>query len=172
MSAEIAVNEGDWKNAPWTVSVRNGADMAWAWTGGSYRWLRAASGGKGTPDEIAAAKKFDGYLERGKYDGRMYRGIMLFDEGDYDVYRPGMVIDQRGTSSWTSLEHVAQGFSAGFDEVYRVLFVMDGTRKGRDISGHSTIQSEREIAVSSRSRQEITKVEQKGAIKYVYVREL
>lgn len=144
------------------------------WSIAGYLWLRPASLGDGSAAEIAEAEHLDAWASAGSYDGTLYRGVAV-DDTTLKKLTKGTEINQLGLSSWSSSYNVAHSFadisadSGGGKN--RVLFVMNGTRKGRSIADQSSL-SESEVLVSAQSSQVITKKRRERGIITIYVDEV
>lgn len=120
------------------------------------RWFRHPDG----PYEEERAERLDAALDSQSCPYKIFRGVAVQD-ADFVLMRPGAVIDMNGIASWSTSADVARNFAYDNQESFggvRVVFVMDGTAHGADISGISTKPYEKEVATSSGSRQVVEKV--------------
>lgn len=125
------------------------------------------------------ARAFDNAIEAGGgYQGGLSRGVAL-DDATMAEIKPGALIDQKGTASWSKHPKIAESFAynnADWGDGSPVVFIMSsGTKHGRDISNLNPRKSEAEVVTSSRSQQRVLRVEKpkkRGGITKVYVEEV
>lgn len=120
------------------------------------RWFRHPDG----PYEEERTERLDAALDAQSCPYKIFRGVAVQDS-DLALMQPGAVIDMNGIASWSTSVVVARGFAYDNQDSFggnRVVFVMDGTSHGADISSISTNPHEKEVATSSRSRQVVEQV--------------
>lgn len=127
----------------------------------------------------AEVRALDNALYSREYDGTISRGIRMTDS-QLAALQEGQIIDQRGISSWTNEPNVAEQFAQDARRSYgdgaAVVFVNEGgTSHGADISHLSSRYDEFEVAVSSRARQKIIRIEKPESpwgTYYIHVKEV
>lgn len=104
----------------------------------------------------------------------LYRGITVDDE-TLASFQIGQTINQRGISSWTTIENTAKNFGAENEKTpNKVIFVeTEGTKHGRDVTEMSLAKNmdKNEVLQSAKAEQEIEKIENRGNVTYIFVRD-
>ena len=145
------------------------------WVGIGYRVFRKAFNGDPSTSDLDARRvaTFDRWLDGGSYSGDIHRGINVKDDVLAE-FRAGAVIDQMGPSAWSAKRDVADTFS-GWNDYNKVVFHMSGTSHGRSLVGvkGNIFGKEREVTVSSQSKQRITaRRKRKNGIIDIYLEEV
>lgn len=108
-----------------------------------------------------------------KWDGEItYRGISVSSDQLQD-WLNGEVIDNKGTSSWSTSKEIAEDFAkyGGFAEK-KVVLVSETQTKGIDIAYLSKIYTELEIMVSKDAKYVLDYSKEIDDIIYMYVKEV
>lgn len=142
-------------------------DAVWAYTGYYYDAIRAVQQGKSNNAKMKEhAENLERYIERAAKwgGGTTYRGIRA--GGDY---KPGDIIDQCGTSSWSTELSIAKSFSFGGKN--KTIFISPTQSKGTSTGFSHQHHAEMEVTVSQKARYVAERVEKHGDYTYVWVRE-
>jgi hypothetical protein len=81
---------------------------------------------------------------------------------------PGQILSQKGASSWSADYKIAQEFSLGEKST---IFEMNGTTRGTAL-GNNAVPEQKEVLLSSTSRQQVLRTYEKNGITHVVLQEV
>jgi len=131
------------------------------WSGKGYRQVRAYqefgdvafSFDKELLEKVRSESEYiEKYIQLSpKYKNEtIFRGVIFSKKDDpFEMFKIGDIIDQHGTSSWTSKKEVAEKF-AGRGEVNGVVFVLKENQTGVSITHMSRFGAEEEEIIMSK----------------------
>lgn len=136
-----------------------------------YAKIRHAQ--RGEIDDVEYKRKADvleKFIERSPQwrGGELYRGVKT-EAAEYENLRPGVKINMKGISSWSSSKEIADDFATRGDNQYKVMFHVDNPGKATSISHLSQVLNEYEVLVSNSNQYRITKTENENGIKHVWI---
>ena len=125
---------------------------------------------RGEPSAKALA--IEAYIAEGeKFEGAVYRGVNVGRRRLSAMTRPGAVVRQRGTSSWTSDMARAAEFARYRGDGAEVVFVCEGSTRGVDVSRYSAFPDEAEVIMSERDAWRVVRFERRDGVTYIYLEE-
>lgn len=141
------------------------------WTAGAYGDVRKAQRGETDLEKLtqeqaeAVAASLEALTQRqvAPIEGKLWRGVSM-EQSDFDKIKVGDVVSQQETlSSWSRDGGTAFEFALhGGENVKKptpVIFLMvNGTKKGADLTNLSSKRGESEIAISSTSKQRVLEI--------------
>lgn len=120
------------------------------------------------------AEILEDYISKQSDERTLYRGIKMSYEDLIDI-KIGDTIDQKGISSWTTSNFIADSFATSMArDGASVKFVLEGgTKKGADISAIKGTgrRRETETLISRKSKQVITGIEWENDVCYIKLKE-
>lgn len=147
------------------------------YTGTDYTHLREYQRtGRGAVNKMSTMDEYlEGYIEKApQWDGgEIYRGVSMSD-AELRQLKVGTQINQGGTSSWSSDKDLAKYFSSHAKDDVRtnkIVYVLEKTDKATSITHISQYANEREVLVSKKSTQTITKIRKQTGTTYIHLSE-
>lgn len=115
------------------------------------------------------ARLIEQFVEGSSVNSTIYRGVQNLSDEEYArLTKVGSTIDQQGLSSWSTNQGTAVGHGMLGNGI---TFVMEGAQNARKLGNITGTDTEKEVIMSSKEKQVITRVEKDKYTTFVYLRD-